>query len=244
MKRQTFTLIELLVVIAIIAILASMLLPALNQAREKAKTIKCAANIKQGTLAMNMYGNDNNGYMTFAADGVYSRFVFGPIDKANANKTLVPYLGGKVVADAWSTANDVLAVGLCPSGRRDGLGFWGTVDTGAPNGSYSFNTYYTGPATSVNHTERWTKASRAKNVSGKIFLTDFSNLNYLGASFAAGTRTSNWTGDYIARRHNNGANVAFLDYHVEFVKHSELLTYKDGSYPAQTANYRWHDAQW
>jgi prepilin-type N-terminal cleavage/methylation domain-containing protein/prepilin-type processing-associated H-X9-DG protein len=76
-SRRGFTLVELLVVIAIIALLISILLPALNKAREQAKSVTCLTQIRQFGIALNMYANDNKGLVAAPQPEMFPRSTSG-----------------------------------------------------------------------------------------------------------------------------------------------------------------------
>jgi prepilin-type N-terminal cleavage/methylation domain-containing protein len=94
-KRKGFTLVELLVVIAIIALLMSILMPALSKARNQAKLLLCAANAKEIGTIMTVYQDDNNGYVPvmrniFTEINAKSKFISIPFRNYSGKQVKLP----------------------------------------------------------------------------------------------------------------------------------------------------------
>ncbi len=199
-KADAFTLIELLVVIAIIAILASMLLPALKSARETAKAISCTNRLKQFGLAHANYQSDFNGYLAHSTDQTP-----GGAGVAWANK-LAPYVGYPNVDRSFETyakpgwvAGQRNNIFTCPS-KPD------PIDPNYPhygvNGAMgALSPFGTGD---VPYDPPYA-ITMFPSPSCKVFMADGDNTYFRTWSFYYGP---------VATRHRTTANVSFLDGHV------------------------------
>ena len=219
MKIKNFTLIELLVVIAIIAILASMMLPALNQARETARGGKCMANLKQISAAMIMYSDDFSGWSPFSTVDTTGRKRPTYAGIMHITKHLVN--PGLFICPS---ATQYLHANQCLKATNSGVDLWATGGNTLYDWiQYAPNDYYVKWPTTVWSTPT-RKYTETRNASNKVFLAD--SVGLTPTSYYAGNerygdgrgmfQTTSVAGmtPFMDPRHNNSSNVAWADGHV------------------------------
>lgn len=219
-KCLAFTLVEMLVVIAIICVLSTLLLPALRNAKDMARTTACAGNQKQIGVAFSMYVSDYNGWCP-------------PMKTSNNLWWYMEQILGSALGGGASTPIDISGTALfCPADTRKVSCDWHDVDY--PD-RYVIVGY---PNYGVCSPDPWTptkqiKLSQIPTPSEKVFLADNGNyyasypyINWNGimvrgcaktlAQIAASTNL--WTAVPLAR-HRDQFNAVYIDGHVQREKY-------------------------
>ncbi|WP_295807447.1 type II secretion system protein [uncultured Victivallis sp.] len=227
----SFTLIELLVVIAIIAILAAMLLPALNKSRDRARTAKCASNLKQIMLAVSFYRGDNGDFYPMANATGRSQDTDG---RWWTNLCAI-YLPVKEWASegAGSVRWNADCVWSCPAVNEnmqaEGTDYWGAGYAPYTLGPITWDTALMGYGWGYNRGEKNRLRGSSSQVANRIVLSDAMKRNSDGTILTAAEsrmRTHvDWLGNGAkqpANWHSGGCNVTFADGRVEYHLWSEL----------------------
>lgn len=199
-----FTLVELLVVIAIIALLMSILMPALSAVREQARSIACRSNVRQLLYAWMMYRDENddklvNGHTANNCWVAAGNGQPGGDEQACKNGLLWPYIKN---VDTYH----------CPSDKRKKI----------PAHKYGWRTYsITGGMNGVNPAGAWeiipyTRYSEIKRPGDKyVFLAESDKRGYNNGSWVLYPRSRQWVDPLGVWHRDNGNTLGFADGHTE-----------------------------
>jgi len=204
LRRRGFTLVELLVVIGIIALLVSILLPALNKAREDAKRVRCLSNQRQLVMAWQMYASDNKGHI------VSSNTPFYPSTPwwywAAGGNTLDCLYNGKL----WPYLKNY-DVYKCPNDRI------------MYTHTYSINGYLAGE----NGDRIFTTGAIKKSWATFVFIEELDPRGWEMNSFMPNHYPSNNWNDIPGNMHGNADTISFADGHAIVWVWSDPRTYKN-----------------
>ena len=229
-KLYSFTLIELLVVIAIIAILAAILLPALNSARERGRAASCISNLKQFGSAVVGYQEDYDGYNCYGEWARDKDMYHSTVPRLTFAMMLAPYLGLNNLGQSlpilkWYEQKNpqVEPLFLCASATLEDS----TVEGGYHHSYIANATYCENPRSRAifgnPNFDKPTKINLIKNPSAVIGIMDkAAKVQNTTFCVSYGSTVSAWdaNGDEsslykFSRRHSGRTNMMMMDSHVE-----------------------------
>lgn len=197
-EGKPFTLIELLVVIAIIAILAAILLPALQSARARGHATSCLNNLGTLSKAMLQYATDNDDHVHFSRNTNYGQ---GYANFVDTNMPFCKYIGSKNESDTKSPT--LRTIYICPSP----ILLKGEYEST----SYGLN-YYATMNRDCNKLTRHKRASQMMLFVENGAKVSDSDRPWYSTASANGLKSKNY-----GRRHNKRGNVAYADAHIASV---------------------------
>ena len=229
---RAFTLIELLVVVSIIALLLSIMMPALGRARDSAKQIVCLSHMRQVGLALTLYTQENNNYV------VKGRF-HNNGDWLSLNSfysNLTPYLDPSkkannqvwdMIKDEAEQYNQIWEDLICPAVKKSEIStatfFQGisirSLGINIAVGTLAHNGYSDGYGLEDWATGNTRKITDIKNSSGMIAFCDTLNTEYIYSGGYHHIESAGYDPDkYLPVRHPGGYGATFVDGHGDMVK--------------------------